>query len=318
MHSMNEQNCPVCNIPLTDSGREGDRYQYDCQNCGRYSLSGTAKSMVKSRVAASATYAAVLSHTVRRMQRRNDWPQITSDLIYRIEQQGHLPDAAEQAENLILWLGESQKHPGDKSDIELHTYPARVGAFNGDGVAFILNALHERRLVDANVYADKAVASLSFDGWKLFHQLTHGSSAGARAFMAMPFDNPDLDKLVRDYFRPAVGLAGFDLIRLDEEPRAGSIDERLRVEIRRSKLLIADLTDGNSGAYWEAGFAEGLSKPVIYTCEKGVFEGGGTHFDTNHLQTVVWDSEDPSKAAHDLTATVRATLPEDARMNDPE
>jgi nucleoside 2-deoxyribosyltransferase len=62
---------------------------------------------------------------------------------------------------------------------------------------------------------------------------------------------------------------GFKLTRLDDDPKAGIIDDRLRVEIRTSRFLIADLTHENRGAYWEAGFAEGDGKPVIYTCRKG-------------------------------------------------
>jgi nucleoside 2-deoxyribosyltransferase len=60
-------------------------------------------------------------------------------------------------------------------------------------------------------------------------------------------------------------------------------------EIRMCRFLIADLTCGNQGAYWEAGYAEGLGKPVIYTCNKSYFDKEGTHFDTNHHQTVLWD-----------------------------
>jgi len=41
----------------------------------------------------------------------------------------------------------------------------------------------------------------------------------------------------------------------------------MRVEIRSAKFLVADLTDENRGAYWEAGFGEGLGKKVYYTCE---------------------------------------------------
>ena len=59
-------------------------------------------------------------------------------------------------------------------------------------------------------------------------------------------------------------------------PKAGLIDDRLRVEIRTSRFLIADLTHENAGAYWEAGFAEGLGKPVIYTCEKSKFDTAKT------------------------------------------
>jgi len=35
----------------------------------------------------------------------------------------------------------------------------------------------------------------------------------------------------------------------------------------------------NPGAYWEAGYAEGLGKPVIYTCEEAKFVEA-SHFDT--------------------------------------
>jgi nucleoside 2-deoxyribosyltransferase len=83
-------------------------------------------------------------------------------------------------------------------------------------------------------------------------------------------------------------------------------------------FLIADLTDHNNGAYWEAGYAEGLGKPVIYTCRKDVFEDkeNTTHFDTNHHLTVVWEHDKLDDAVKQLKATIRATLPENAKMED--
>lgn len=93
---------------------------------------------------------------------------------------------------------------------------------------------------------------------------------------------------------PAVAATGFTLKRLDEDQPAGLIDDRLRVEIRQSRFLVSDLTHRNPGAYWEAGYAEGLGKPVIYTCRKDVFEDkkSAPHFDTNHHLTVIWEAED--------------------------
>jgi hypothetical protein len=134
--------------------------------------------------------------------------------------------------------------------------------------------------------------------------------------MAMPYDDPRLDKVVDDCFRPAVKQTGFSLERLDDRPRAGLIDDRLRVAIRTARFLIADLTHGNQGAYWEAGYCEGLGKPVIYTCEKTVFDAKETHFDTNHHLTVPWEERDLAAAAQRLKATIRATLPDLARMTD--
>ena len=134
--------------------------------------------------------------------------------------------------------------------------------------------------------------------------------------MAMPFGNAVLDRIFSECLKPAAKAAGFELVRLDEKPSAGSIDDRLRVEIRKARLLVADLTHGNHGAYWESGFAEGLGKPVIYTCEEGYFRDPGTHFDTNHHHTVLWRETALPEAAAAFTTTIRATLPEEAVLRD--
>ena len=134
--------------------------------------------------------------------------------------------------------------------------------------------------------------------------------------MAMAFGDDELDKFVDLYFKKAALDAGFRLYRLDDEPKAGLIDDRLRVEIRTSRFLISDLSHENSGAYWEAGFAEGLGKPVIYTCEESKFEKDKTHFDTNHHLTVIWNKDNPKAAVEALKATIRATLPDEAKLND--
>ena len=107
---------------------------------------------------------------------------------------------------------------------------------------------------------------------------------------------------------------GFRLRRLDDEPKAGVIDNRLRVEIRRSRLLIADFTIDNRGAIWEAGFAEGLGLPVIYTCKKSKLDG--KHFDIRNCQMVLWDLANPGDAEASPKATIRNTLPDEAILED--
>jgi nucleoside 2-deoxyribosyltransferase len=94
------------------------------------------------------------------------------------------------------------------------------------------------------------------------------------------------------------------------------IDDQLRVALRTSRFVVADLTHGNNGAYWEAGFAEGLGRPVIYTCRKSEWKKKASHFDTNHLVTVIWDPTDLKKAEDQLSATIRATLPQEAKLSD--
>jgi nucleoside 2-deoxyribosyltransferase len=108
----------------------------------------------------------------------------------------------------------------------------------------------------------------------------------------------------------AVADTGYELRTVPQ--KAGHIDAIIEDEIRRCKFVVADLSDTNAGAYWEAGLAEGLRKPVIYICCEGI----ETHFDTNHRQTVRWDLSDLDGTAKWLKAVIRNTLLGDAKHED--
>jgi hypothetical protein len=136
-------------------------------------------------------------------------------------------------------------------------------------------------------------------------------------FMAMPFGDAALDSLSREHVVPAVAATGFDLRRLDDNPPAGLIDDRLRVEIRTSRFLLANLTGENRDVYWEAGYAEGLGKPVSYVCERDYFQTDHVHFDTNHHHTVLYAAASPEEVALPSKSTIRATLPDEALLEDP-
>ena len=92
------------------------------------------------------------------------------------------------------------------------------------------------------------------------------------------------------------------------------IDDQMRVAMRNSRFVIADLSYGCRGSYWEGGFAEGLGRPVIYTCEAEKWKAEGTHFDTNHLTTVIWEAGNFEEPARRLEAIIRNTLPDEAQM----
>ena len=126
----------------------------------------------------------------------------------------------------------------------------------------------------------------------------------------MQFNDPALDAFVREVVKPTVKEAtGYELDDLRDVSRAGLIDNIMVTKIRDARFIIADLTHDNRGAYWEAGFAEGLGKPVIYICNQEKFDnGGGTHFDTNHYTTVRWSPNDVESFCQELSATLRRSL----------
>ena len=295
--------CPVCQLQLTNTEPLDDieNHRIKCDNCGQFRITSSAVAALSRGSKAFPEFPAILSHRIRRLQHANEWPLINSYFVSNLDSSDpRLPTPQEQCENLVVALGEKLRHPGATEELPFATSRAEVGAVDEDGVRFVVNALEERGLVVAHTYNQGANISLSLDGWEAYSSLVRGTSTGRQAFMAMEFSNEALQKIFLEHFKPATEATGFELVRLDEAPKAGSIDERLRVEIRRSAFLVADLTDANAGAYWEAGFAEGLGKPVIYTCSEGAFKERGTHFDTNHLHTVLWDSESPQRAALEL------------------
>jgi nucleoside 2-deoxyribosyltransferase len=134
--------------------------------------------------------------------------------------------------------------------------------------------------------------------------------------MAMKFGDNVLDRVVLECFKPAVARAGFELRKLTDEQPAGLIDNQIRSAILSGRFVVADLSHGSHGAYWEAGFAEGLGLPVIYTCEEDAWKERKTHFDTNHMLTIVWNASRLTKAEDELTATIRATLRAEAKQAD--
>jgi len=249
------------------------------------------------------------------MQKTGEWPLLTTDLISAILSTDSLPWPAEQVDLLLDVIGTRLGSPGGRARISVPNDRAALGAESQEGVMWAIHALRDSGLgnLDAALGPNQEV-SLTLDGWKRFQELRAGRSNSRRAFMAMKYRDPALEELYRATLVPAVARTGFELSRLDANPPAGLIDVRLRAEIRSARFLIADLTHENPGSYWEAGFAEGLSKPVIYMCEKAVFMATPTHFDTNHSHHVLWDMGRQEDCARELVATIRATLPAEARM----
>lgn len=217
--------------------------------------------------------------------------------------------------------------PGASMPLKAPLLQATLGAVDADGVNWATKYAHETGLLAGhrearlNGEVDFLDATLTPAGWVRYEELQTQTKESRLAFMAMKFGDATLNTVFAATFKVAARRAGYDLRKLDEEPRAGLIDDRLRLDIRRSRFTIVDLSHGNRGAYWEAGYAEGLGRPVIYTCRADVFHDkkheNHPHFDANHYLIVPWDPANPREAEEQLVTTIRATLPAEALLEDP-
>jgi hypothetical protein len=319
--------CPVCFESVKVNRREDADY-IECARCGCFALSGTARAVLASSLRGDKKARARVSHSISKMSRAGRWPMISSDLLRNIVENTENPSPPEQVDNLVLWLGATQEDAGARVDATPRAISA-VGAVDHGGLGFVVSEARRHGLISVEIKVIQGISGpstdyvispmqLTMEGWRRFDDLRRGQTASRVAFMAMPFGDAHLDRHYREHFKPAVAATGFTLKRLDEEQPAGLIDDRLWVEIRQSRFLISDLTHRNPGAYWEAGYAEGLGKPVIYTCRKDAFEDKklGPHFDTNHHLIVIWEAANLDSAMSRLKDTIRATLPDEAVLSD--
>ena len=86
--------------------------------------------------------------------------------------------------------------------------------------------------------------------------------------------------------------SGYRSVPIDNKEHINKIDDEIIAEVRRSKFLVADFTCEQQrvrgGVYFEAGYAMGLQKPVIWTCSQQSVDD--LHFDTRQYNHIVWDT----------------------------
>jgi hypothetical protein len=286
----------------------------------------------------------IISHVLRK--RIDKCAPLTCEILVSVLKNNALPTPAEQANNVMLYLDDSLSSPGalismpaQESIPEQENIYGLLGIKRGKGewndLYFIVTSLEAQQLLKVN-YEEKMTThgvlrkipeaiSLTFAGWQKVVELRRSVKDSRKAFVAMEFPNPEKTEanyffqntLLDKYLVPAVKKAGYDLANaLRSEPKAGNLHARLEVEIRAARFVVAEISHHNNGAYWEAGFARGLGKPVIYMYNRVIGKSDRPHFDVGSDLYVLWEQDKPEKAADELKAVVRATLFGEAVMED--
>ena len=325
-----DEKCTFClsSVPRAKSQkRYGDLQEVNCPCCGRFRITGTMIDVLP-HWDLSATQWTALAYDLKQMTSRSEPPRLDRDVLRVLKESAKLPHPDQILDDFAIWTGSQSRWPGDTINVNYSEHRTVLGAVDQNAFNYMINCMERSGYFGGDVLttmsgvpeARYAGCSLTPKGWQRFRELSSSRAARKYGFMAMKYGDDEVDAVVRNHFAPQVALTGFDLKRLDDGQPAGLIDDQLRVRIRQARFLVCDLTHGNRGAYWEAGFAEGLGIPVIYTCRRDVFDEPNhpchPHFDASHWVTVAWDPADPSAAATKLKATVRATLPAEARLED--
>ena len=108
--------------------------------------------------------------------------------------------------------------------------------------------------------------------------------------------------------------AGYKAFKINDKLHANYIPPEIIAEIKRSRFMIADLTGYRGGVYYEAGYAEGMGIPVIYTCSEDWLDDikdkdnniirNGVHFDLKQKNIILWTNDKLGEFQRQLASTI--------------
>lgn len=181
-------------------------------------------------------------------------------------------------------------------------------------VGFVFRYLVEQKLVEEMI--DRTETSLfaagygpmhltlSAKAWSLVYDLQKNKANNKDVFVAMKFG--DATRELREKIREGIISAGYEPRIMDEIEHNHQIVPEMLHEIKQCRFVIAELSNHNNGAYYEAGFALGLDKEVIHICSEQEIKSG-LHFDVAQINTITYQdiAEIPNKLKKRIEATIK-------------
>lgn len=217
--------------------------------------------------------------------------------------------ASEFLNRALLNLSRLSKRPFNVFPIDVYdSSPYNLYFFteNGEDCKTTIKELMNQDLIRYEfVSPESCNISLTAKAWEIIDTLRNSATDSKNAFVAMWF-NSSMDKYYSEGIKIAIKDAGYTAVKINTKEFNGEICDEIIAEIKRTKFLIADFSGLRSGVFFEAGFAKGLGREVIFTVREEDVEKLKEHFDTRQYNHIVYDSpEDLRKKLYNrICATI--------------
>lgn len=273
---------------------------FECVVCGRYTISALLRELLPAADDDDAKLLPYVRAHTRQAAEGGQTAELTND-NWRDLARGHAnTPVATKLRKLLELVAKRSRRPGEDVEIRRDLIYPLVDAVSAEEVQYLIDHLLERGFLDKSRFHDYFV--LLVEGWASLEPAPGGIPG--RGFVAMSFD-PSLSDAYTQGIQPAIkDDCGFDPIRVDLIHHNGKICDRIVAEIRLAQFVVADFTLHRAGVYFEAGFAMGLGRPVIWTCRKDDLLNA--HFDTRQYNHIEWET--PGELRHKLADRINATI----------
>jgi hypothetical protein len=304
---MKEQPCPVC---FTPAARIADRLIADagwisakCHRCGEFQfhedswadLIEVSPSRRDPRLgpAGSRERANASGHIREHRGIRIDGQVL--ETLARLE----TPSFHDRADKLLRALEDETREAGQPVDLgdllESSRWLAVAWCVSEREFRFLLEYLRSVGRVVQTRDQSTTKETILPAGFEYLEKLRETNPASPEGFVAMAFSER-MFGVYDNAIAPAIAEAGYTPTIVsrfqppaDTEGYTDDIVARFLMLIRRSRFVVADFTEPSEGVYFEAGFAKGLGRHVIWTRNKDA--PGRLHFDTDHFDYIMWADE---------------------------
>ncbi len=315
---MNDRgSCPFCGLPVDEIGHGYSFYLVRCPNCGDYEISHDdqddfASEFRRNPILKNTSH--LLSGYLRTLNDRGeDKFQISIQKAVEIIESGQLPiTIREKLDSLLEWFyRQSDRFAKDISfNVDM---PSIAYAHDRTELQkMVFELVREGYLYPPNQSESRHGYQLSIKGID-YIETRKKEVKEKQCFIAMWFSHDMMD-IFKTTISKAIQDSNYDPLIISMKEHNDNINDHIISEIRKSRFIVADFTGNRGGVYFEAGFAMGLGKPVIWTCRKDHFDQTyavqfiGTretddklssfnrrfeskiHFDVNHYNFIVWET----------------------------
>lgn len=305
-------NCILCGIQAKHyiKGVYDETHIFDCPNCKVFSIDERLMKGISAEI--NPIERSLLSGYIREVNDMGDNSKFIGYDSYKDYLDSYLvPSSIVDKENKLLsYFYKHTRSFGEPIAFDPSREYAVCYAFSESECHALINVLLEHGCIQST----NRPYRLTFKGIEKAEELTKIKNETKHAFVAMWFST-EMKEVYDNSIKEVVESTGFIPFRVDNHQHNNDITDEIIAGIRTCRFMIADLTGYRGGVYFEAGFAKGLGKQVIFTCRQDWFDGEmagivvvkeKVHFDVNHQNIIVWKTEEELKIK--LSARIRATI----------
>lgn len=264
-------------------------YRIDCPRCGTYKISWEC--IMQTATEEDTFLLSGLSRELLSENKKGTEAEFLTTNIKELKASYPVPnpeDLEARARKFLSRIRNRTEYFGQKTIITYRDDFPLAYAKNVDEFIALLGYLSQRKYIDWTSRGDgTAIIALTANGWGVIGDLKKDKEILNQGFIAAWFD-ASMEASIKAA-EEAVTESGFEAVCIKNKLFSDKVMDKALSEIRKSKFVIANLTGTRSSVFFEAGFAFGLNKDIIFVYdEKG---GLPPEFYAKHYQCYAYKDE---------------------------